>query len=102
MGLETIMYQLSIQYFWPLTEQIPLDLDYTGCDIRPSNGLTVSSGNTGLTWVSAAATITPTLRVDGTDIDGYMKIGSLQIGQKKPNFIRKYIYKLLGFSWENK
>jgi hypothetical protein len=23
--------QLEIQYFWPLTEQIPLDLDYTNC-----------------------------------------------------------------------
>jgi hypothetical protein len=23
--------QLEIQYFWPLTEQIPLDLDYTDC-----------------------------------------------------------------------
>jgi hypothetical protein len=29
MGL--IMQQLNIQYFWPLTEQIPLDLDYTDC-----------------------------------------------------------------------
>ena len=25
------MYQQSIQFFWPLTEQIPLDLDYTEC-----------------------------------------------------------------------
>ena len=24
--------QLEIQYFWPLTEQIPLDLDYTECN----------------------------------------------------------------------
>ena len=28
------MVQLSINFFWPLTEQIPLDLDYTDCD-RP-------------------------------------------------------------------
>jgi len=25
------MQQLQIEYFWPLTEQIPLDLDYTDC-----------------------------------------------------------------------
>ena len=25
------MHQLQIEYFWPLTEQIPLDLDYTNC-----------------------------------------------------------------------
>ena len=26
------MHQLSIDFFWPLTEQIPLDLDYTDCE----------------------------------------------------------------------
>jgi len=26
------MQQLEIKFFWPLTEQIPLDLDYTGCE----------------------------------------------------------------------
>lgn len=25
------MHQLEIKFFWPLTEQIPLDLDYTPC-----------------------------------------------------------------------
>ena len=29
------MYQTQIEFFWPLTEQIPLDLDYTGCDTTP-------------------------------------------------------------------
>jgi hypothetical protein len=24
--------QLEIQFFWPLTEQIPLDLDYSNCE----------------------------------------------------------------------
>ena len=24
--------QLEIQFFWPCTEQIPLDLDYTECN----------------------------------------------------------------------
>ena len=26
------MQQLEIKYFWPLTEQIPLDLDFTECN----------------------------------------------------------------------
>ena len=26
------LLQLEIQFFWPLTEQIPLDLDYTECN----------------------------------------------------------------------
>ena len=44
------MYQLQIEYFWPLTEQIPLDLDYTSCrpklenptPIMPADGYTLS------------------------------------------------------------
>jgi len=28
------MRQLEIQYFYPLTEQIPLELDYTEC-VKP-------------------------------------------------------------------
>jgi hypothetical protein len=97
------MYQTEIQFFWPLTEQIPLDLDYTGCarPITHSSG-TVISGTTGTTWVTAVSNITPSLVVNGNDIDGYMKIGNLQIGQKKPNFIRKLLYKLLGFDWNKK
>ena len=26
------MNQLEIQFFWPLTEQIPLELDYANCE----------------------------------------------------------------------
>lgn len=26
-----MQHQLEIQYFWPLTEQIELDLDYSNC-----------------------------------------------------------------------
>ena len=28
--------QLEFKFFWPLTEQIPLDLDYTGCATKIS------------------------------------------------------------------
>ena len=40
--------QQEIQFFWPLTEQIDLDLDYTGCDTRENKGLIICSGTTGL------------------------------------------------------
>jgi hypothetical protein len=96
--------QLEIKYFWPLTEQIPLDLDYTNCE-RPklytSSGTTIQ-GTTGTTWVTAVSNITPSLVVNGDNVEGYMKIGNLHIGQKKPNFFRKVIYKILGFNWEKK
>ena len=105
MGLGT-MIQSEIQFFWPLTEQIPLDLDYTGCDTKPESilsygytGVTFSSVNNG-TWTTA---ISPTLTVSPTNPKGYIEIGGLQIGQEKePNFIQKLIFKLLGFNWKGK
>lgn len=99
-----ISEQMEFKFFWPLTEQIPLDLDYTHCNTRQDNGYTLPSNGYGFhpieyTWSSA---VTSTVRIDSGDIDGYMKIGNLEIGQKKPNIIRKLLYKLLGFNWKSK
>ena len=43
------MTQLPLIFFWPLTEQIPLDLDYTDCE-KPKlyANTVVSSGLSGL------------------------------------------------------
>lgn len=89
--------QDEIEFFWPLTEQIPLALDYTECE---SPKLTVSypfDGTTGYsfhTW-NTNATITAsnlTLDVDTTTVK--MK--------SEPHFIRKVLYNLLGLKWELK
>jgi len=64
------MSQLEIQYFWPLTEQIPLDLDYSECSkvytiplpgIAGSGGiLPIGASGTGGTWaVSTTVNIEP-------------------------------------------
>jgi hypothetical protein len=37
------MQQLSIDFFWPLTEQIPLDLDHTDC-AKPQLTMPIGSG----------------------------------------------------------
>jgi hypothetical protein len=107
MGLDSIMYQLSIEYFWPLTEQIPLDLDYTDSEkpkLFDSVGYSITGG-TGASWVTTSTEITTaTLKVSKPDdICGYLEIGGLQIGQEKePNNIQKLIFKLLGFNWKDK
>ena len=91
------MQQLSIDYFWPLTEQIPLDLDYTDCE-KPRltmpinsgvNTILVSNGGTGATTITAARL---QLDVDTTVIKS----------KTKPPLIRRWLYKLLGLKWEIK
>jgi hypothetical protein len=98
--------QLEIQFFWPLTEQIPLDLDYTECNqpkyyvpsvpwgsIGPSlSGETVYTlANQQWTTTSISAG-TLQLDVDNT----VLKVND------KPPLLRRGLYKLLGIHWEIK
>ena len=90
------MQQLSIDFFWPLTEQIPLELDYTDC-AKPqltypftlNSPITISNGGTGITTITAARL---QLDVDTTVI----KLNT------KPPLIRRWLYKLLGLKWRIK
>lgn len=89
------MRQLDIKFFWPLSEQIPLDLDYYECE-KPkhyfshplsgtfliSNGSTNSFINTGKLSVDIGSTV--------------FKVES------KPNILRRGLYKALGVKWEKK
>ena len=43
------MTQLEIQYFWPLTEQLPLDLEYTACE-PPKLHVTYPFDDTTILW----------------------------------------------------
>jgi len=91
------MRQLAIDFFWPLTEQIPLDLDYTDCAkpqlTMPINSgispITISNGGTGITTITVARL---QLDVDTTVIKS----------NTKPPLIRRWLYKLLGLKWEIK
>jgi hypothetical protein len=77
------MQQLEIQYFWPLTEQIPLDLDYAPCE--PPK-LTVSY-DTGVAFAHYVGTVA-------------IKAKELTIEIPYMPWYRKLAYKLLGFKWE--
>lgn len=94
------MKQLEIEYFWPLTQQIPLDLDFTDCD-KPK----LSTFNTGTSIYSGAY-----LNVNGSTTAYSITTSKLSIDadnttikvSEKPNIIRRGLYKALGVKWEKK
>ena len=96
------MTQLEIKYFFPLTEQIPLDLDY-----RPSYayeakkradmiaGSVLLAGGTGVTWATVS-NIEPSFCID---ID---QTPLTVMSKNKPSIFRKYLYKIMGVKWKAK
>lgn len=90
-----MQYQVEIQYFWPLREQIELDLDYSNCH-KPKiewssidrSLYTFANGSTN-TMISASHLV---LDIDTTTV----KL------KDKPNLLFRYIYKLIGLKWEIK
>lgn len=95
--------QTQIEFFWPLTEQIPLDLDYTGCEKEKS--VLISSGTTvsfhaAPTW---STNITPQLTITPTNSVGQLSIGGVNVGlETEPKWYQKLLYKALGFKWKNR
>jgi hypothetical protein len=104
-----MMQQLEISYFFPLTEQVPLDLDFTPCEkyleewkaeqtknyTVLSGSYLIGAGNTGSTWTTLSTNLgSPsfTINVDAMPIT--------IISKKKPNFIMKFIYKSMGMKWK--
>jgi hypothetical protein len=95
------MQQTEIKFFWPLTEQIPLGLDYTGC-AKPPIVLAEQQVlfTTGATWATA---INPQLTITPNNPVGTLSIGGVNIGlEKKPTWLQKQLHKLLGFNWKDK
>jgi hypothetical protein len=104
-----MMQQLNIEYFFPLTEQINLDLDFTQTEkyildkraeqLKNSTVLSgsylLSTGGTGTTWATISNNLgnpSFTINVDAMPIT--------IISKKKPNFIMKFIYKSMGMKWK--
>ena len=85
--------QLEIQYFWSLTEQIPLDLDYSECSkvyTVPLSGicggggiLPIGASGTGANW-----TVSTTLNIESN---------RMTVSLDKPvPWYRKVLFNLLG------
>ena len=102
--------QFTIEFFWPLTEQIPLDLDYTDCAKKQSPSLIISDGtgitfanNTWGTITAASSNFNTQLSVMPKDCIGELEIGAIKVGlDSEPKWYQKLLYKALGFNWKNK
>jgi hypothetical protein len=89
------MQQLEIQYFFPLTEQIKLDLDFTECD-KPKLYTTLPLiGGTGMTLMSTGS----------SNLTWSQRIGDWEIPseKKQPSKLQKFMMKyFLGWKWMGK
>jgi hypothetical protein len=104
------MTQLEIQFFWPLTEQIPLDLDFTPSieynrEMRNTSVLLplsypVTTNSTQTTWFN---TTKADFVITSANSVGMLNIGAMKVSlQSKPKLYQRILYKLLGFKWEEK
>jgi hypothetical protein len=95
--------QAEIEFFFPLTEQIPLGLDYTNCE-KPKLTVTAIGGTTGFYFANTTiSNIAPTLSVQPQNSVGQLKIGGISVGlEKSPKWYQRVLYKLLGFSWKDR
>lgn len=91
-----MQHQLEIKYFWPLTEQIELDLDYIDChkpkiDWSPIDKslYIIANGNTTSTIISAAHLV---LDIDTTTVTV----------KHKPSILSRCIYRIIGLKWKIK
>ena len=87
------MQQLEIEFFWPLTEQIPLELDYSECiPPKPESEATfnpyVISAGSGITY--APVSYSTVLSIDKNFYVSY---------NEEPPWYRKIILQLLGLKW---
>lgn len=92
------MQQLNIEYFFPLTEQIPLELDYTECILKPT--LYLSSGSNFVLATDSTLAVSPWVTVTSRlEIDVEQTIIKVS---KEPPLYRKALYKLMGIDWKIK
>ena len=91
------MIQTEIQFFYPLTEQIPLDLNYIDCEkpkiITASNNVTYTLYNSNMN-----GTIT-TFTASNMTID--VNTTTFKVTEEPPLY-RKVLYKLMNIKWEKK
>jgi hypothetical protein len=92
------MQQLEINYFWPLTEQIPLDLNYTDFK-KPQVIKSIKIGGATTVRINDRRDETITITAARFQLDVDTTIIKLNT---KPPLIRRWLYKLLGLKWRIK
>lgn len=92
------MKQIEIDFFWPLTEQVALDLDYTDC-VEPQLSMPLVIGDGVYTLINSNNTDTVSVCASNLTIDANTTVMKLR---NKPNFIQRMLYSILGLKWELK
>lgn len=96
------MKQLELELFFPLTEQIRLDLDYTPCEeyhkakMAKTYNTSIIAPDYAISYTTAGSNITNSFVIDKDNSPVTIRT------QKKPNIIERALYKSLGFKWESK
>lgn len=102
--------QEEIKYFFPLTEQIPLDLDYkrsrdydeqkivAKLNTSTASSIMINNGGTMSTWVKSNNIETEQLNVE----KGIETSEITFTLNRKPFIITRLAYKLLGIKWKLK
>jgi len=91
------MQQTEIKFFWPLTEQIPLDLDY-----GPTHLYYSAEGIPGVHAIPIVGSIyefTPTITSYTTSIN-IDQTNITIISKNKQPLYRRVLFKLLGIKWK--
>ena len=92
------MKQQEIQFFWPLTEQIPLELDYSGCE-KPQITCSVSASSDYTVWENPNPIGNITVTAGNLQIDTE---STVILTKQKPPMYRRVLYKLMGVKWSLK
>jgi hypothetical protein len=88
------MTQQEIEFFWPLTEQIPLDLDYTECDKPKLYTIQQLIGSSGSVLMSSGSITSWSQRIGDWEIPSE---------KKQPSKLQKFMMKyFLGWKWMGK
>ena len=92
------MHQQEIKFFWPLTEQVPLDLDYADCEAPK---LTVTSESSGLTFLTNGTTAATWVAMEVNPQRLSIDVEEVIFKQRKqPSWLRRIVYKIIGLKWE--
>jgi hypothetical protein len=92
--------QTEIKFFWPLTEQVDLDLDFSQCSPHEyylrAKGIAGREGPfaTGMIYTSIIPSWTTSINIDTNNI--------VVTSEKVPPLYRRLLYKLLGINWKKK
>ena len=92
------MNQIPIKFFYPLTEQIELDLDYTPCHNHEYQKRKEKLTNSVLSY-EGSITMSTVCRVDPVFQINVDDNKIVVVSKEKPNLIKRIIYNAFGMKW---